>query len=239
MIEINKEFLVKNWSKIAVVVLLILLTIKCNENNNNVLKAKFQKQEAEKNLQNANLFEQKNNYLQEKESKYLDTIALLETKNKDVVYKIIEIKEKGKTEIEKIKKFKSSEIAEYIKTRYKTDQNNAYTIDKGTVLSDTIAKKVIIEITEGDTCSEEVYGLNEIIFNNKEIINQKDNIILNSKEQNTNLSSAIDQYKIANELKSNALKNTEKAFKKERNKKNIYKITTILTILGGGYLLVK
>lgn len=239
MTEINKEFFINNWSKIAVVILLILLTVKCNENNDNIIEAKFQKQEAEKHLQNANLFEQKNNYLQEKELKYLDTIALLETKNKEVVYKIIEVKEKGKTEIERIKKFKSSEIAEYIQKRYKTNQDKAYTIDKGTVLSDTIAKKVIIEITEGDTCSEEVYGLNEIIFNNNEIINQKDNIILNSKEQNTNLLSAIDEYKIANELKSNALKNTEKAFKKEKNKKNIYKITTILAILGGSYLLVK
>lgn len=239
MTEINKDFFFKNWSKIAVVVLILLLLLQCNNNSQAIAEAKYQKIEAEKHLANADLFQKKNEFLIEKEAKYLDTIATLESKNSQVQKQIVYVKEKGKTEIERIKKFKSSEIAKYIQQRYKSDQNNVSTISNGTIISDTIAKKIIIEVAQGDTCNEEVFGLNEIIFNDKEIFKQKDGIISNVKKQNVNLLSAIDEYKQADELKSNALKNTEKAFRKERNKKNIYKITTVLAVLGGGYLLIK
>ncbi len=239
MTEINKDLIFKNWSKILVVILAFLLLLQCNNSSEAITEAKYQKAEAEKHLANAELFQQKNEALIEKESKYLDTIANLESKNKEVQKQIFIVKEKGKIQIEKIKKFKSSEIAKYIQDRYKTDQNNVSTTSNGTIISDTIAKKMIVEVTEGDMCSEEVFGLNEIIFNDKEIFKQKDGIISNVKEQNVNLLSAIEEYKKADELKSNALKNTEKAFRKERNKKNIYKITTVLAVLGGGYLLIK
>ena len=239
MTEINKDLIFKNWSKILVVILAFLLLLQCNNSSEAIAEAKFQKKEAEKHLANAELFQQKNEALIEKESKYLDNIANLESKNNDVQKQIVIVKEKGKVEIERIKKFKSSEIAKYIQDRYKTDQNNVTTTSNGTIISDTIAKKMIVEVTEGDICNEEVFGLNEIIYNDKEIFKQKDGIISNVKEQNVNLLSAIEEYKKADELKSNALENTEKAFKKERNKKNIYKITTVLAVLGGGYLLIK
>lgn len=233
------NFFKYNWKNIALILLVLFVFFQCNSNEVALAEAKFQKKEAEKHLANAELFQQKNEALIEKEAKYLDTIANLESKNNDVQKQIVIVKEKGKVEIERIKKFKSSEIAKYIQDRYKTDQNNVATTSNGTIISDTIAKKMIVEVTEGDICNEEVFGLNEIIYNDKEIFKQKDGIISNVKEQNVNLLSAIEEYKKADELKSNALENTEKAFRKERNKKNIYKITTVLAILGGGYLLIK
>ena len=233
------NFLKSNWKNIALILLVLFVFYQCNSSSEAIAEAKFQKKEAEKHLANAELFQQKNEALIEKEAKYLDTIANLESKNNDVRKQIVIVKEKGKVEIERIKKFKSSEIAKYIQDRYKTDQNNVATTSNGTIISDTIAKKMIVEVTEGDICNEEVFGLNEIIYNDKEIFKQKDGIISNVKEQNVNLLSAIEEYKKADELKSNALENTEKAFRKERNKKNIYKITTVLAVLGGGYLLIK
>lgn len=232
------NFFKSNWKNIALILLVLFVFYQCNGNSEVLAEAKFQKKEAEKHLANAEMFEQKNNYLIEKEAKYLDTIASLEKKNSEVKNKITEIKHKGVVEIEKIKKFKSSEIAKYIQDRYKTDQNNVSTATNGTTISDTIAKKIIIEVTEGDVCQEEVFGLNEVIYNNEKIIEQKDGIISNVKEQNVNLLSAIDEYKAADELKSNALKNTEKAFKKEKNKKNFWKLTAIGIGAVSGYLLI-
>ena len=224
------NFLKSNWKNIALILLVLFVFFQCNSNEVAFAEAKFQKKEAEKHLANAELFQQKNESLIEKETKYLDTIANLEKKNSEVKTKIIEVKRKGAIEIERVKKFKSSEIAKYIQDRYKTDQNNVATISNGTIISDTIAKKMIVEVTEGDICQEEVFGLNEIIYNDKEIFKQKDGIISNVKEQNVNLLSAIEEYKKADELKSNALENTEKAFKKERFKKNFWKGTTVVVI---------
>jgi len=232
------DFLKSNWKNIALILLVLFVFFQCNSNSEILAEAKFQKEQAEKHLANAEMFQQKNNYLIEKESKYLDTIASLEKKNSEIKTKIVEVKRKGAIEIEKIKKFKSSEIAKYIQDRYKTDQNNVSTASNGTIISDTIAKKIIVEVTEGDICQEEVFGLNEIIYNDKKIFEQKDGIISNVKEQNVNLLSAIDEYKAADELKSNALENTEKAFKKEKNKKNFWKLTAIGIGAVSGYLLI-
>jgi hypothetical protein len=232
------NFLKSNWKNIALILLVLFVFFQCNSNSEILAEAKFQKEQAEKHLANAEMFQQKNNYLIEKESKYLDTIASLEKKNSEIKTKIVEVKRKGAIEIEKIKKFKSSEIAKYIQDRYKTDQNNVSTASNGTIISDTIAKKIIVEVTEGDICQEEVFGLNEIIYNDKKIFEQKDGIISNVKEQNVNLLSAIDEYKAADELKSNALENTEKAFKKEKNKKNFWKLTAIGIGAVSGYLLI-
>lgn len=232
------NFFKSNWKNIALILLVLFVFYQCNNNEAVLSEVKFQKEEAEKHLANAELFQKKNELLIEKEEKYKDTIANLEAKNSEVKTKIIEVKRKGAIEIERIKKFKSSEIANYIQSRYKTDQNNVSTTSNGTIISDTIAKKIIIEVQEGDTCSEEVFGLNEVIYNNEKIIEQKDGIISNVKEQNVNLLSAIDEYKIADELKSNALNNTEKAFKKEKNKKNFWKVTSAAILVGAGYLII-
>jgi len=209
------NFLKSNWKNIALILLVLFVFFQCNSNEVALAEAKFQKKEAKKHLANAELFQKKNEALIEKEIKYQDTIASLEIKNSEVKTKIVEVKRKGAIEIERVKKFKSSEIANYIKSRYKALETEVVTTQQGTNISDTIAKKMIVEVTEGDICQEEVFGLNEVIYNNEKIIEQKDGIISNVKEQNVNLLSAIDEYKAADELKSNALKNTEKAFKKE------------------------
>ena len=232
------NFLKSNWKNIALILLVLFVFFQCNSNEVALTEAKFQKKEAEKHLANAELFQKKNEALIEKEIKYQDTIASLEKKNSEVKTKIIEVKRKGAIEIERIKKFKSSEIANYIKSRYKASENEVVTTQSGTNISDTIAKKIIVEVTEGDICQEEVFGLNEVIYNNEKIIEQKDGIISNVKEQNVNLLSAIDEYKAADELKSNALKNTEKAFKKEKLKKNFWKLATIGIGAVSGYLII-
>ena len=232
------DFLKSNWKNIALILLVLFVFFQCNSNEVALSEAKFQKKEAEKHLANAELFQKKNEALIEKEIKYQDTIASLEKKNSEVKTKIVEVKRKGAIEIERVKKFKSSEIANYIKSRYKASENEVVTTQSGTNISDTIAKKIIVEVTEGDICQEEVFGLNEVIYNNEKIIEQKDGIISNVKEQNVNLLSAIDEYKAADELKSNALKNTEKAFKKEKLKKNFWKVTSAAILVGAGYLII-
>jgi len=149
------NFLKSNWKNIALILLVLFVFFQCNSNEVAFAEAKFQKKEAEKHLANAELFKKKNEDLIEKEIKYQDTIASLEIKNSEVKTKIVEIKRKGAIEIERVKKFKSSEIANYIKSRYKASETEVVTTQSGTNISDTIAKKIIVEVTEGDICEIE------------------------------------------------------------------------------------
>jgi len=93
------NFFKSNWKNIALILLVLFVFYQCNDNESVIAEAKFQKEQAEKHLANAEMFQQKNNYLIEKESKYLDTIASLEKKNSEVKTKIVEVKRKGAIEM--------------------------------------------------------------------------------------------------------------------------------------------
>lgn len=233
------SFFKSNWKNIALILLVLFVFYQCNDSSDLQLANSQLKKDAEQHLKNAELFQSKNESLIANEQKYNDTIALLKSKESNLINQKKEIVLKSEKKIAEIKKFTSSQIANYIKTRYQAKESEVITQQNGTLVIDTISKQIIVDLQKGDSCEETIYVLEEQIDNKEQIEKQKDEIISNVKEQNVNLLSAIDEYKSANQLKQNALNNTEKLFKKERNKKNIFKITTVLAILGGGYLLVK
>lgn len=239
MTTINKEFFIRNWSKIAVVLLLLLLAFQCISTSDLTDSTKSLKEQADQNLKNAKLFEQKYNALAEKDSKYEDTISKLKSNEKNLIAQRKLIYVNTSKQIAKIQKFNSNEIAKFIQNRYKTDSTEVKTNKFGTEIKDTIAINMLVELKEKDGCQEIVSNLSNEIANKEKIEIQKDGLLQNAKEKQLSLLQAIDEYKKADELKQNALNNTEKMLKKERRKKNLYKITTILAVVGGGYLLVK
>lgn len=227
-----------NWSKIAVVILLLLLAFQCNSNIDLKTATNDLKIQANQNLTNAKLFEQKYNALVENDAKYIDSIKVLKDKEKVLIAerKVIYIATQGK--IAEVRKFKSAEIAKYIQKRYKTDSTEVKTEKFGTCVNDTIAKGILVELQEKDGCYEIVDNLSREIANKEKIEKQKDGLLSNSKEKELNLLSAIDNYKSANELKDNALKNTETMLKHEKIKKNLWKIVSVAILTGSTYLLI-
>jgi hypothetical protein len=237
--DILKDFAIRNWKNLVIVILAILLFKSCgNGNSELILQAKLDKKQAETYLKRALDSEKKNVALSKKEAKYKDSIAELNNKVSNLLADQKVVKSETKKQIEKIKEFKSSEIANYVRNKYKVGPEQVITNDFGTNIKDNTMKKVLIDVEEGFGALKEVEILNHIVVQKDEIITQKDSIIEIKEEKEVNLLSAIMDYKTADQLKSNALKNTEKAFRQEKNKKNIWKLTAIGIGAVSGYLLI-
>ncbi|MEN9487997.1 MAG: hypothetical protein RL494_262, partial [Bacteroidota bacterium] len=101
----------------------------------------------------------------------------------------------------------------------------------GVSLSDTIAKKNIVELIEKDGCFHEVklFKVQLQLEEKKGIV--KDTIIENITKANIDLHKAIfTQEKI--------IDNAEKSLRKEKNKKTFWQVATGAVIVGAGYLLI-
>jgi hypothetical protein len=243
MVTINynnlADLILKHWKNIALVVMAYFLFNQCSGNSELKLANSVLKNQSEKHLKAATEFEQKNVYLQDDLARLEDTIQKLKTNEQKLISERKTIAQKTKIKIEKIKKYNSSQIAQYIQDRYNVDSTQVQTTDIGTAIKDETAKDILTELEQGDGCELEIVKVEKLYLNEKEISKQKDSIIENITEQKDNLSQANIEYKSANELTKNALDNTEKMFKKEKNKKNIWKLTTFATIVGSIFLISK
>ena len=235
---IDTEWLGRNYLKITVVLLLILAVFQCNSNHELSLISDSDKKDAKKAKENALVFEKKAKSLAEKEIKYKDTIAFLDKQDQKHVAEILKNKKQVIYLKEEVKKFKSSEITNYIKDRYKASGSQVITTDLGTTVRDTIGKLIITDLIDRDGLKEENSILNKRIEVKDSTINTFKNYVDLKSEQIVALQSANSENKQATEFTENALKNTEKAFRKEKNKKNIWKSTAIGIGAVLGYLLI-
>lgn len=237
--DILRDFAIRNWKNIVIIILAILLFKSCgNGNSELILQAKLDKKQSETYLKRALASENKNTDLSKKELKYKDSIADLKVKVTDLLADQKIIKHEVRKEIAKIKNFKPSEIANYIKKEYKVGREQVITNEFGTNVKDSTMKEVLVDIEQGKGAEKENVILSHIIVQKDEIITKQDSVIEIKSKKEVNLLNAISDYKSADELKSNALKNTEKAFRKEKNKKNIWKYTAIGIGAISGYLLI-
>jgi len=237
--DILRDFFIRNWKNIVIIVLAILLFKSCGNGNSELIsEAKSYKKQAETYLTRAWDSEKKNVDLTKKESNYKDSIANLKVKVTDLLADQKIIKSEVKKEIAKIKNFKSSEIANYIKKEYNVGSEQVITNEFGTNVKDSTMKEVLVDVEQGKGAEKENVILSHIIVQKDEIITKQDSVIEIKDKKEVNLLSAISDYKSADELKSNALKNTEKAFRQEKNKKNIWKYTAIGIGAISGYLLI-
>lgn len=237
--DILRDFTIRNWKNIVIIILAILLFKSCgNGNSELILQAKLDKKQAETYLKRALASENKNTDLTKKELKYKDSISYLKGKVTDLLADQKVIKYEVRKEITKIKNFKPSEIANYIKKQYNVGSEQVITNEFGTNVKDSTMKKVLVDVEQGKGAEKENVILSHIIVQKDEIITKQDSVIEIKDKKEVNLLSAISDYKSADELKSNALKNTEKAFRKEKNKKNIWKYTAIGIGAISGYLLI-
>jgi hypothetical protein len=237
--DVLKDFAIKNWKNLVIIILAIMLFKSCGSGNSElILQAKLDKKQAQTYLKRALESENKNSDLTKKELKYKDLIVNLKSKVSDLLSDQKIVKAETKKEIAKIKNFKSSEIANYIKKEYNVGTEQVITNEFGTNVKDFTMKKVLVDVEQGKGTEKENVILSNIIVQKDEIIIKQDSVIEIKQEKEVNLLSAITDYKTADELKSNALKNTEKAFKKEKNKKNIWKLISAGILIGSGYLLI-
>jgi len=225
MIQINllpaKEWLFKNWAIVVLVIVSFLYFKSCQGSEKLQLANSGLKKENKELVISADKYVAKNNELNGK-------IVLLEQQKQKVKIEKVYIQNKTKSEAEKVQSLSTKQIAVYYQERYKLP----VTITQyGVSLSDTIAKKNIVELVQKDGCFQEI----KLVQSELQIEEQK-RILKDSI--NGNLTSANLLLKTAITNQDQIIENTEKAFKKEKAKKTFWKVATGAAIIGSGYLLI-
>ena len=218
---IIKSLFLENWTYILIIVLGITLFRTCEGEKEAKLANIGLKKEAKEYVISADKYISKVNELSDK-------IVLLEKQKQKIKTEIVYVQKKTDTAIKKVPTLNTKQIANYYQVRYKLP----ITITQyGVSLSDTVAKKNIVELIEKDGCFEEIKLVKtELQIEEKKGI-LKDTIIGNITKANVDLHKAVfAQEKIIN--------NVEKSVRKERNKKTFWQVTSGIILAGAGYLLI-
>ena len=219
--DIVKSLVLENWTYIVILVLSFFLFKSCEGGKELRIANRNLQYEKKELIASADKYAEKVNELNGK-------IVLLEQLKQKVKVETVYIQNKTKSDVEKVATLNTKQIGKYYQERYKLP----VTITQyGVSLSDTIAKKNIAELIQKDGCFEEVklFKTQLQIEEKKGVL--KDTIIENINKANIDLRKAVfTQDKI--------IENTEKAFKKERNKKTFWQVTTGVIVAGAGYLLI-
>jgi hypothetical protein len=240
MITINKDWFFKNWKIIVIIILVILLFRSCGGNNDNNL-ATERKQSKEK-IESA---KEKINSLVEQVVSANKKIKALESNEAKLIANNIQLQKSKsdlsksvKSKIDKAKTFQKDEIANYFVDKYKLP-NDVKTVEFGTQLSDTVAKQTIVDLIGGEGALAELELTQKELYNYQDLLSNKDKILDQYKEKEVNLYSIIGQKDTIIDTQINFTKEVEKSLRKEKRNKRLYQITTVLAVIGGGYLLLK
>jgi len=215
-----------DWSRIlpyvAIALLSIIVLSTCNNSErtqlaNEVLKSniKISELQAQKYASRINVLN--------------DSLVILNKLKQKEIVKIKVVVKEVKEKVEAVGSLNTKGIANYYQNRYKLP----VTITQyGVALSDTLAKKNIVDVIERD-------GFKTQLFHTKNALNISDKEILFKEIIIKNKDSII--YEKINQINSHIdfEKNITKDIKSERVKKNIWKVTAIGILTGSIYLLAK
>jgi len=229
----------QHWQKIAIAILLVIVLMQCNSNDTNV---KLAKQTLKEKIKNANT---KINASAE-QNKVKDLAILAEQKKVDSIISInkkLRLTKSVKSNIVKsnqikAKSFSNTQIESYFVNRYELP-NEVKSSLNGLELSENISKLTIVDLIGGDGAIEQLELTNKELINTQNIVFFKDGIITEYKGKENNYISMLSLKDTVIDAQENHIKLVEKSLRKEKRNKNLYKITTVVAILGGTYLLVK
>lgn len=232
MIQINLQSIyvniLKHWSKIALVIVSFFLWKSCKSGELSTVKIEEHKKREKQYISDAKKIEYEKDL-------FKDTIKFLEAQNQKRQTEVVDLTKKLKSKISDIKKYNSSDIANYYKDRYKLP-NEIKTTNLGTALTDKVARLNITDLVIGDGAKSELKITKNILLNTQIIVVQKDSIIKITETQNSLLILANNE---SNEAFNKQGKDAEKSLKAQKNKTLFWKTTTGAVIIGAGYLLLK
>jgi hypothetical protein len=237
MIQINlpiiQAWLFKNWSKVALIITLLLLLKSCQGGS----ELSTAKNEIENYKKKEKEYVAQVNKLEYQKKKFIDTIKDLNSKNFKKFLEIIALTENVNSKISDIKHYNSSDIAKYYKDRYKLPKE-VKTTNLGTALTDTVAKLNITDLVLGDGAKIELKITKEVLGNTQKIVTQKDSIITNVETQNNLLFLANKESDKAFNKQQEVVKSVEKSLRSEKNKKTFWRSFAIGASAYAGYLLI-
>ena len=221
----NKTFtwIKQNWTFIVILILLVLVMFQCHRQPvlaNDVSKQKIENANNKINelaKQNANIENQKELLKIENDKLESDNVGLQNV--------IDDLKVVTKTKTDKVKTFTKADIALFYDKRYNLP-SEVKTTANGMELSDTIAKLNITELDNCDATFSELNTTKQILENTTKEVVVKDSLWHMTTKQYNNANMALGQKDIVIDTQKQQVADSQKQFKSERVKKNIWKIGT-------------
>lgn len=227
----EKTFLGKYWAHIALVIVLILLFNQCNKSNDLIKSADAHEKKAKDYIVQARF---KTETLNDEVADYKDKVDSLTKINNAKEQKLIDISNKVVLDVSKVKDYNDSEKTGYFTDRYNIPKS-AFSTSEGIVLKDTICRFVITDLIVGDGAKAENKILKDVLSIEKNKFDISNKMV---DSLNLGLEAISRNYELADKEKSNALKDVKIAYKKERNKTLLYKLTTLSALTLAGYILI-
>ena len=220
--EIIKSILLEYWKNIAIALLLILVLKSCNHSQN----AQLANDALKDKIKISDL--KADNYIKRINALNYNLIKLEQSKQREKTKIVTVIKEVEK-KINIVENLDTKGIANYYQERYKLP----VTITQyGVSLNDTIAKKNIVELVQKDGLVKELYLTKNVLSIEEQKGTVKDSIISNKSLIIVEKENIINSHQ---EIENNL----NKSLRKEKVKKNFWKLSTISILAGGVYLLAK
>jgi hypothetical protein len=222
IMEIIKDLWHSYWKNLVIAILFIIILKSCTKTQ----KVQLANDGLKKDIKISDL---KNEKYANRINVLYDSLTTLEKRKKTVKSKIVTVIKEVEKKIVVAENLNTKGIANYYKNRYKLP----VTITQyGVSLNDTIAKKNIVELIQKDGLVKELYLTKNVLS-----IEEKKGIIKDSIITNKSLIIVEKDNIIGLHLQIES--NLNKSLKKEKVKKNIWKITAVGILSGSIYLLAK
>ena len=219
-----------DWQKVTLIGLVLIafscLFLKCSNEENNRTAIALDKKKIEKAQQENISLIHNIDLLKSREQKFNDTISFLDKQNQSHVTDILNLSKQIIVKQAEIKRYSSSDIANYFKDNYNVPEA-VKTTSEGTCLKDTVSRLVINDIVAGQGAKAELKITRNILGNTNKIVSSKDSLLNLKQGQINNFGQILSKRDTIDAFKDNMLKNTQSIVSKERLQKNIWKIATI------------
>jgi hypothetical protein len=224
MIQFNPYAI--NWNKVIPYSIIVLLSIIVLSTCKNSQKLELTNNSLKKDIKISDLKAEK---YANRINALNDSLVILERRKQREKIKIVTIVKEVQTKIEAVGSLNTKGIANYYQNRYKLP----VTITQyGVALTDTIAKKNIIELVQKDGLVVELQSTQNLLG-----LTEKESVIKDSIISNKSLIIVEKDKVIDSHLEIE--KNLNKSIKSEKVKKNIWKVTAIGIFGGAAYLIAK
>lgn len=218
-LDVIGTYIERYWREVAIVILILLCYSQCSGNSELQLSAKQHEQNAKDYLLKVSAIKLE---IINSNKKYKNNLQALDLKLKEKENKLDAISKQLKAKIPQITKYNATDIANYFKTHYNAP-NDVKTIAFGTVLKDTLSKRIITDLVIGESATFENKELLTIVSLQKEKFTTANEHI---DSLNVSLEQMSKNYELANVEKDKANTDLNKALQKTRNKGTIFKYTT-------------
>lgn len=230
------SWLLKNWSKIALVIVLILYLKSCE--GANVIKEKYLELEVKENVykENAIALEKDAIAFQELANKRKDSIKNLKSEIIEIKGSLAAEKIKAKEKIEKVKNLNSQGIKDYYVDRFQ--YLDIQIVEQGLVMKDDLNRLIITNLIKGDSSEAQLRITQKTLEKTETLNSQLESANSELEQSNGSFSLANAELKKANEAADEKAQLALKSVQKEKNKKTFWQVVGVAGILTSSFLLI-